>query len=1028
MDAPVLTALEKKLLVTAGQLIQPFRADLVARVIRHPIRGVLIALGRLARHGYVSKTTRRGYYSIGTDTLIETLVTNTTLDQKRHIFKNLCRVAVQKPAAGYPPVEPALMAWAALKARDRDADIHAVNALNLSFAKVDDIAVELLFDWCFEAWPDDIPPRIRLKQAEFEFLRGNDVNAVEIAEVVSEKARRIVDQELMADVDKLLKRIHARRDGGSELFQETTPKKEAGKWADLIRTVAIYAVICRQETGMDSAAAEMLHLYFAAESPDAVTQAENMWLNGRQALCRGDAAQARMLFLKALCQLDRHGNRALSSRIMLDIARLHGINGNPVRESRCLRIAEYLLKRGYREEINGAAILYRIEMLLETGRLDSAAAYIHRLLENSPNNSRRYAFAVCAYGGAMIATRVNRPAESVRYLREILRDPESIPAELLGRIWILLNDRIFDSNSYIRRERTRFDYFMLRREPGNWKRMPGYGTDRPIPEITGQALFLRQSQVVADRLMEGMNDIRETAFDRERSARAARSIAERIGDNPRLIRSTRLLLKFPGDRDTSCTSLHGELLNFYQDLFDARSLENYTGCLSRYLRRIAGIDSGVFVINRDGFWQWSDVWGKAPGPAEKRMIIKSLTRVMDSSVGIVPQPGSWTVKRFPNGGREDGYLAVRWSSKAESSAHPVTNEQLGSVLNAALIAWQFLRSRPTRGFPVISRKLEQDYADKITGKSHAVRSLRAAIRTIASSPTSVHISGETGSGKELIARAIHNCGPRKSQPFVAFNCASCPESLIESELFGHIRGAFTGADRPRKGVFMMADKGTLFLDEIADLSPAVQAKLLRVVQERAMRPVGSDIEIPFDVRLVSATHKDLRIEVAEGRFRSDLFFRLVVIKLHAPPLRDRPEDIELLAARFLEEISGRVGRKNLSLSQKALDWMKLHDWPGNIRELQNLIETVANFSCDGQVIDRDDLEYWTRDSFPCPDQTLADFTERAQAGYIRKILHSCGSNITRSAAALGISRQSLFQKMKSLGILNPLDRCFLSDD
>src|SRR5690606_20670929 len=211
------------------------------------------------------------------------------------------------------------------------------------------------------------------------------------------------------------------------------------------------------------------------------------------------------------------------------------------------------------------------------------------------------------------------------------------------------------------------------------------------------------------------------------------------------------------------------------------------------------------------------------------------------------------------------------------------------------------------------------------------------VERVAQGDETVLVRGETGAGKELVARAIHDLSRRRNGPFHAINCAALPKNLLESELFGHVRGAFTGAVRDRPGHFQLAEGGTLFLDEVAELPLELQAKLLRVLETRTVMPVGGRDPIPVDVRLVSATHRSLRLEVEAGRFRSDLMYRIRVIPIFLPPLRDRPEDVLLLSRRFIEEGNARSPRRIEEISPEALALLQGHDWPGNVRELQNVI-------------------------------------------------------------------------------------------
>ena len=231
--------------------------------------------------------------------------------------------------------------------------------------------------------------------------------------------------------------------------------------------------------------------------------------------------------------------------------------------------------------------------------------------------------------------------------------------------------------------------------------------------------------------------------------------------------------------------------------------------------------------------------------------------------------------------------------------------------------------------------------DNIIGKSSAIEKLKGTIRTVAPTGSTVLIYGESGTGKELVARAVHACSPRTSEPFVSINCGGFPETLLESELFGYVKGAFTGASQNKRGLFEVASGGTIFLDEISEMSPSMQVKLLRVLQERTIRPVGGTQESPLDVRVIAATNKDLREMVAAGTFREDLFYRVSVIPLNVVPLRERREDVELLAHHFLKKYAAAAQKSILRINQDSMRSLRQYEWPGNVRQLENTIERAV---------------------------------------------------------------------------------------
>jgi DNA-binding NtrC family response regulator len=291
------------------------------------------------------------------------------------------------------------------------------------------------------------------------------------------------------------------------------------------------------------------------------------------------------------------------------------------------------------------------------------------------------------------------------------------------------------------------------------------------------------------------------------------------------------------------------------------------------------------------------------------------------------------------------------------------------------------------------------------------------IARAADSVVPVLIVGESGTGKELVARALHRNSQRAARPFVAINCGAITETLLESELFGHSRGAFTGAVADAKGIFEQAQGGTVFLDEIGETSPALQVKLLRVLEEGEVRPVGASRQIKVDNRVVAATNRDLERAVAEQRFRADLYYRLSVIVIRLPTLRERRDDIPLLIASFLKAACKRAGRQ-VELSSGALDVLLAYDWPGNVRQLENTVERIVLFS-RGSVVGPDDvpavLQNVRRDT---PAGLFEDLPslEELERRYLQHVLHAVGRNRTRAADVLGIDRRTLYRMADRFGI------------
>ena len=305
---------------------------------------------------------------------------------------------------------------------------------------------------------------------------------------------------------------------------------------------------------------------------------------------------------------------------------------------------------------------------------------------------------------------------------------------------------------------------------------------------------------------------------------------------------------------------------------------------------------------------------------------------------------------------------------------------------------------------------------EILGSSTPIENMRRLIDRVADSGATVLVSGESGTGKELVARALHERSSRRESPFVAVNCSAIPETLLEAELFGHAKGAFTDARGARPGLFVTAGNGTLFLDEIGDLPMAVQPKLLRALQERKVRPVGSDQEIPFDARIVTATHRDLEAEVSANRFRHDLYFRVNVIQINLPPLRARGGDVLTLAQHFLQRFAQRSEKPVLGLSPQAAEKLLRYDWPGNIRELQNCIERAVALARTDQIVP-DDLPERIRDQRPSHVLIAADEPtdlvplEEVERRYVMRVLQAVSGNKKLAAELLGLDRSTLYRKL-----------------
>ena len=337
------------------------------------------------------------------------------------------------------------------------------------------------------------------------------------------------------------------------------------------------------------------------------------------------------------------------------------------------------------------------------------------------------------------------------------------------------------------------------------------------------------------------------------------------------------------------------------------------------------------------------------------------------------------------------------------------NPQEISMLVARILKVKKLQSENA----ILRKKLTRQYKhhDIIT-KNPRMEEILGLTQDISSLRSTVLIRGESGTGKELVARAVHYSGNRAEKPFIAVSCAALTETLLESELFGYEKGAFTGANAQSKGKFELADGGTIFLDEIGDISPKLQADLLRVLQERRFYRIGGNQEVEVDVRVIAATNKNLLEEAQQGKFREDLFYRLNVIEIHLPPLRERREDIPLLAEHFVQRISTELGREISGISAAALKVLIAHDWPGNVRELENVIER-AIVTCRNGALDEPDFSWLQKSAgapqnWEVPDVSLDELERRA----IITALERKGGNVKEASVALGIDRSTLYDKLK----------------
>lgn len=378
----------------------------------------------------------------------------------------------------------------------------------------------------------------------------------------------------------------------------------------------------------------------------------------------------------------------------------------------------------------------------------------------------------------------------------------------------------------------------------------------------------------------------------------------------------------------------------------------------------------------------------------------------------IPQPDRPMVVMISGHGTIETAVRATKLGAYDFVEKPLTIDKVSVLLKNACLQRRLERE--------IDRLKEGDAKLRIIGESVPMKALRQQLALMAGTNGRVLIFGESGTGKELVAHAIHQNSPRAREPFIEVNCAAIPEELIESELFGHRKGSFTGASEDKVGKLQKADDGTLFLDEVGDMSLKTQAKVLRALEEQRFEPVGAHDSIKVDVRIVAATNKNLEDEIARGNFREDLFYRLNVIPFYVPPLRDRIEDVPSLADHFLSEFIRAYGRKPKELTSEAYRVLQDYSWPGNVRELRNLMERIVIMNPQVRVDARHiPLSTAKRQVFERTVErfgSLQEVREAAEREYILKKLEETQGNVTRTAELLGLERSNLYRKMKSLGI------------
>ncbi|MEW6777055.1 MAG: sigma 54-interacting transcriptional regulator [Bdellovibrionota bacterium] len=518
----------------------------------------------------------------------------------------------------------------------------------------------------------------------------------------------------------------------------------------------------------------------------------------------------------------------------------------------------------------------------------------------------------------------------------------------------------------------------------------------------------------------GDGDESERTIVASRSVAQARELGERLGGDSKALAALYRLA-----RDLATAKVRSEMIETLAEAL-------LTAYERAFLVAVYELKSGRFsVLTHRSVGERSGPPGDIPPAARERLSTEQEAMLLEVTGGK-SAPGTGTALFAPllSQGKLSGALRVEVRSGAAVfgsrdldlltvfAAHASKSLENLELLEAVRARAQRLSTENE-----YLREKSQAASDMV-GESPAMKHLRSQIQKVCPTDTTVLILGETGTGKELVARAVHEGGPRREHLFVAVNCGAFPENLLESELFGHMKGSFTGATDTKRGIFDVADGGTVFLDEVGELPLAMQVKLLRVLQEGEITPVGSSKPKRVDVRILSATNRDLEKEVKTGRFREDLFYRLNVFPLKVPPLRERREDVATLAVFFLKKIAPRLGRSSLEIEPAALTALSNYHWPGNVRELENEIERAALTADADEPVDASHLSERVLSAAQAvsggasgqPLGALHARLEEKEKEIIRETLTQTGGNRTRAAEVLGISRQAFMKKISRYGI------------
>lgn len=959
----MLTPLEKQLLSLSCMTSGPVYSEVLCRAVQRPLRGVVNVMGRLVSKNILIKLRWPDRYVIQSD-LSQIVSVDQTDEKVRQLrAKSLLKAIRQWDPDWRLPGIPFLLLELSFQADSKKILTVLTDVFTYYLDTVQDDYVKRILHLSHDYWRNSKIPSVVVE------LEKTYLSVTSVTNSIWSTNRLIHDD---------------------DSFEGQCNR-----------------VVLLQELGLSATSQKSLEELKGTGNGDHHTGLMQ-WVQARQMMLSGNNAAARALLALSLKCLKRCRQHVAVSRVLLDVARCYGISGNYHREMRCIHLARSRIKQGRRPEISQLALVRSLEATVESGHIQHALQIVATLFDQASQFQWKEAmFFACCYA-VRLAACLDRPSEAFQYAREIVASVDAVPTILIRRCQLVLSDL----NRWYPREVERMAELINRH---GTLIVPDYNQTFCLPVDENIALFLRQSQCLCDTLcIRGETSLKQDPEQAQSLLLKAKKLSIRLGDQYRWAKSVRL--------HQECSHSSGDIdgdvypagyVAWLNKMLNSQDYKSFVSVVQVALATITGIRSGGLLVLNQGKWRIADHWmaqNRVPG-------VRQVIRHLKSKMGSVMQVDEWTLIAFPESVSSSGYLIVELDKARTSTEHYA---ETVSALNAlikpiAILREAFLGQRHV--FTLDSLPEIRDATDRIIGQTPMIKVIKEKIRQIANSPSTVHVWGETGTGKELVAEAIHRCSIRSNGPLVVFNCSTSTETMIDSELFGHMRGAFTGANQERKGVFQSAHRGTLFLDEIADLSLPMQARLLRVIQERKVRPVGADFEREIDVRIISATHKDLKEEVRAGRFRSDLYYRLVVIHLALPGLRERKADIPILAAHFLDMLSRKLGIEKPELSLDAVNWLKHYSWPGNIRELQNLIEVVINFARGQHVVTSEELRQWSGLAIAETPVTLAQASDRFQTDFITRTLLENDGNLTRSAEKLGISRQGLFKKMNTLGII-----------